>query len=209
MSERRLRLGIAGLGRAFTLMLPSFLADQRVRLAAAADPRPEARAQFAADFAAPAYATVAELCAQPDLDAVYIATPHQFHAEQACLAAAAGKHVLVEKPMALTLADCARMIDAARAAGVHLVIGPSHSFDEPIRRTAALIASGAFGSVQMITAFNFTDFLYRPRRPEELDTKAGGGVFFNQAPHQVDIARLLSGGRVASVRSVAGAWDQA
>jgi len=208
MSERRLRLGIAGLVRAFTLMLPSFLADQRVRLAAAADPRPEARAQFAADFAAPAYATVAELCDAAGLDAIYIATPHQFHAEQACLAAAAGKHVLVEKPMALTLADCARMIEAARAARVRLIVGPSHSFDEPIRHTNALIRSGAVGAVRMITALNFTDFLYRPRRPEELDTKTGGGVFFNQAPHQVDIVRLLGGGRVTSVRSVAGAWDR-
>jgi phthalate 4,5-cis-dihydrodiol dehydrogenase len=59
----------------------------------------------------------------------------------------------------------------------------------------------------MINAFYYTDFLYRPRRPEELDTAQGGGVLFNQAPHQVDIARLLGGGRVASVRAMTGNWD--
>jgi phthalate 4,5-cis-dihydrodiol dehydrogenase len=61
----------------------------------------------------------------------------------------------------------------------------------------------------MITAVNFTDFLYRPRRPEELDTARGGGAVFNQAAHHVDIARLLGGGQVRTVRAQAGAWDPA
>jgi phthalate 4,5-cis-dihydrodiol dehydrogenase len=61
----------------------------------------------------------------------------------------------------------------------------------------------------MITALNFTDFLYRPRRPEELDTRQGGGALFNQAPHQVDIVRLLGGGLARSVRAMTGAWDPA
>jgi phthalate 4,5-cis-dihydrodiol dehydrogenase len=61
----------------------------------------------------------------------------------------------------------------------------------------------------MITAAYFTDFLYRPRRPEELDTAQGGGVIYNQAPHQVDIVRLLGGGLVRSIRANVGAWDPA
>jgi phthalate 4,5-cis-dihydrodiol dehydrogenase len=61
----------------------------------------------------------------------------------------------------------------------------------------------------MIHALNYTDFLYRPRRPEELDTAQGGGAVFNQAAHQVDIMRLLAGGRVKSVRAATGAWDPA
>jgi phthalate 4,5-cis-dihydrodiol dehydrogenase len=60
----------------------------------------------------------------------------------------------------------------------------------------------------MITAMNFTDFLYRPRRPEELRTESGGGVVFNQAPHHVDVARYLAGGKTRSVRAMTGAWDQ-
>ena len=80
---------------------------------------------------------------------------------------------------------------------MHLVVGHSHSFDAPILRTRELIASGDFGAVRMINAFNYTDFLYRPRRPEELDTAHGGGAVFNQAAHQVDIVRLLGGGRVS------------
>ena len=116
MSEgnRKLRIGVAGLGRAFTVMLPTFVADPRVALVAAADPRPEARQRFAADFSAKSHRTVEELCADPDVEVVYVATPHQHHAAHAILAARAGKHVLVEKPMAVTLEDCAAMIEAAR-----------------------------------------------------------------------------------------------
>jgi phthalate 4,5-cis-dihydrodiol dehydrogenase len=207
--DRKLRIGVAGLGRAFTIMLPTFIADPRVALVAAADPRPEARARFEADFSARSYATVEELCADSAVEIVYVATPHQLHAEHAALAAQHGKHLLIEKPMALTLADCAAMIDAAKRAGVHLIVGHSHSFDAPILRTRELIASGVFGAVRMIHALNYTDFLYRPRRPEELDTRQGGGAIFNQAAHQVDIVRLLGGGRVKTVRAATGAWDAA
>src|SRR5437763_14447631 len=127
--QRKLRIGVAGLGRAFTVMLPTFVRDPRVTLVAAADPRTEARQRFAADFSAKTYESVEQLCADPAVEIVYVATPHQHHALHTALAAQNGKHVLVEKPMALTLEDCAAMIDATKRAGVHLIIGHSHSFD--------------------------------------------------------------------------------
>jgi phthalate 4,5-cis-dihydrodiol dehydrogenase len=204
---RRLRLGVAGLGRAFTLMLPTLTAHPRVQLVAAADPRAEARDRFAADFGARAYESVEALCSDAGVDAVYVATPHQHHAAHAIAAASNGKHVLVEKPMAISLEEAHAMVEAARAAGVHLVVGHSHSFDAPIARAREIIASGELGAVRMITALNFTDFLYRPRRPEELDTASGGGVLYSQAAHQVDIVRLLGGGLARSVRTMTGAWD--
>ena len=208
MSEGHpIRLGVAGLGRAFTLMLPTFVQDPRVQLVAACDPREPARAQFALDFAAPVYADIESLARDPSVEAIYIASPHQFHAEQARIAARSGKHVLVEKPMALTLTECDSMIADCRAAGVHLIVGHCHSFDAPYLKARDLIMSGTLGAVRMIQALNYTDFLYRPRRPEELQTEAGGGVVFSQAAHQVDIVRLLAGGSVTRVRAATGAWD--
>lgn len=207
MPERKLRLGVAGLGRAFTLMLPTLTSDARVELVAAADPRPEATRRFALEFGARAYGSVEALCADGEVEAVYIATPHQFHAEHVEAAAARGKHVLVEKPMAITLDECRRMIDAAERANVRLIVGHSHSFDAPIVRAREIIASEALGAVRMINAQYYTDFLYRPRRPEELITARGGGAIFSQAPHQVDIVRLLGGGHVRSVRAQTGTWD--
>jgi phthalate 4,5-cis-dihydrodiol dehydrogenase len=204
-----LRVGVAGLGRAFTLMLPTLIGDPRVELVAAADPRAEARARFAEEVGGRVYGTVEALCADAEVDVVYVASPHQFHADHVEMAAAGGKHVLVEKPMAITLDECRRMIAAAERANVRLIVGHSHSFDAPILRAREIIASGALGAVRMINAQYYTDFLYRPRRPEELDTARGGGAVFNQAAHQVDIVRLLGGGRVHSVRAHTGAWDAA
>jgi phthalate 4,5-cis-dihydrodiol dehydrogenase len=205
----KLKIGVAGLGRAFAAMLPTFARDARVTLVAAADPRAEARRQFEADFQARVYSDVGDLCADANVDVVYVATPHQFHAAHAIAALSAGKHALVEKPMALSVEECKRMISASREANRQLVVGHSHSFDAPILLTRKIIDRGAFGRVRMISALDYTDFLYRPRRPEELDTAAGGGVFFNQAAHQVDILRLLAGSPVKSVRAAAGAWDPA
>ena len=147
------------------------------------------------------------LCAQDDVDVVYVATPHQFHAHHTTLAFAHGKHVLLEKPMAITLDDCTAMIEAGQRAGRHLIVGHSHSFNRPVARVRELCERGDFGAVRMITAINFTDFLFRPRRPEELATESGGGVIFSQAAHQIDIVRLVGGGRLASVRASTGAWD--
>jgi phthalate 4,5-cis-dihydrodiol dehydrogenase len=207
MISNPIRIGIAGLGRAFSLMVPAFTRDSRVEIVAGADPRPEARSKFEADFRAKAFDSVEKLAAEPGIDVVYVATPHQCHAAHAIAAAAAGKHVLVEKPMALSLEECRAMIAAARNAGVRLLVGHSHSFDAPILHARRLIDSGRFGRVRMVSALNYTDFLYRPRRPEELDTASGGGVVFNQAAHQVDIVRLLAGSAVACVRALTGAWD--
>jgi phthalate 4,5-cis-dihydrodiol dehydrogenase len=208
-AERKLRLGVIGLGRAFGLMRPAFLASPEIALAAAADPRPEARARFAQEFGGKAYENADALLRDAPIDALYIASPHQFHAAQASAAAQAGKHVLVEKPMALTLSEAEAMVAAAQTARVKLLVGHTHSFDAPIAATRAIIESGEFGAAKLITALNFTDFLYRPRRAEELDTAQGGGAIFNQALHQTDIARLLAGGLIESVTAQTGTWDAA
>jgi phthalate 4,5-cis-dihydrodiol dehydrogenase len=206
----RLRLGVAGLGRAFMLMRPTLAWHPRLRLVACADPRAEARARFEQDFpGSRAYETTAAMCADAAIDAIYIATPHQFHAADVLAACAAGKHCLVEKPMAVTLDECAAMVEAAGKAGVHLLIGHSHGQDGPVKLAHRLIASGAFGAPRIITALAATDFLYRPRRPEELDTIKGGGVVFSQGAHQIDMVRLLGGGMLRSVRAQCFALDPA
>jgi phthalate 4,5-cis-dihydrodiol dehydrogenase len=206
MSEP-LKLGIIGLGRAFTLMLPTFDAHPLIKMVAASDPRAEARERFAREFGAKIFEDVEALCAEGEVEAVYVASPHQFHVDHVKLAAAHGKHVLVEKPMALSLANGREMIEAAAKANTKLLVGHSHSYDLPYLRTRDMIRTSDYGRVRMINALNFTDFLYRPRRPEELDTKAGGGVVFSQAAHQVDIVRLLSPSKAKAVRAFTGNWD--
>ncbi len=188
-------------------MLPSLMAHPQVRLAACADPNPLARERFAEDFGARAYDRAEVLYEDRDVDAVYIATPHGMHREHVVAAAESGKHIIVEKPMALSLAECDAMIEATERNGVRLVVGHTHSFDPPIRLMRSLIRSGEFGQLAMINNFSYGNFLYRPRRSEELQTQAGGGIIYNQVPHQVDVARLLGGGVIRSVRSMAWQLD--
>ena len=204
-----IRFGVLGMGRAFTLMLPTFLGDKRIRLVAAFDPRASARSAFETVFGGKACSTEEEVCADPSVEWIYVATPHQLHTRHVEMAAAHGKHVLVEKPLAITLEEGARMVEACKKAGVWLIVGHSHSFNTPVLNARQLIADGRYGEVRMIEALQYTDFMYRPRRPEELDTSQGGGVVFSQAAHQVDMVRLLGGGLVDSVRARLGRWDPA
>ena len=132
-------------------MAPAFKADSRFEIVAGADPRPQARAQFASDWQARTYETVEHLVADAAVELVYIASPHALHGSQVKVAAAHGKHVLVEKPMALTLDECREMIAAVEAAGVAMIVGHSHSFDAPIQRTRALVAGGEYGRLRMLT----------------------------------------------------------
>jgi len=202
-------LGIAGLGMAGAIMVRAAAHHPGFRIAAAAEPQVGPGQAFTRDFKAIVHSDIRALCDDPAVDAVYIATPHQFHAEHAGLAAAAGKHIILEKPMALTLADCDAIIAAVDKARVQLVVGHTHGFDPAIRAMHAIIASGELGPLGMIASWNYTNYLYRPRRPEELDTTLGGGILFNQVPHQIDVVRLLGGGLVKSVRAQAGRLDPA
>ncbi len=207
MTQRALGLGVIGLGMAGAVMVRAAARHPGTVLTAAADPQPGPREAFGRDFNARTYADARDLCEDPAVEAVYIATPHQFHADHAVMAAERGKHVILEKPMALTLADCDRIIAAVERANVHLIIGHTHAFDSAVRAMRGLIASGEVGALGMISSWNYTNYLYRPRRPEELDTAKGGGILFNQVPHQVDTVRLLGGGLVKSVRAQAGVLD--
>jgi phthalate 4,5-cis-dihydrodiol dehydrogenase len=200
-------LGIVGLGMAGAVMVHAAAAHSGYVLKAAADPHAGPREAFARDHNARAYAGAEELVADPEVQAVYIATPHQFHAPHAVLAAEHGKHIILEKPMALTLAECDAIIAAVERHKVHLVVGHTHAFDPNVRLMRDIIARGELGRLGLINSFNYTNFLYRPRRPEELDTSKGGGILFNQMPHQIDTARLLAGGLVKSVRAQASVLD--
>lgn len=208
MSAGKLKVGVAGLGRAFSLMMPTLVCDDRLAIVAGADPRAEARARFESDFAGRAYSSVEAMCADPNIDVIYVSTPHQHHAANVAVAAAHGKHILCEKPLSLSIEEGLDMIECARKAGVHLLVGHSHSFDGPIRQARRLVETGEFGEVRMLHALDYTDFLYRPRRPEELDTSKGGGIIYNQTPHQVDNVRFMAGGMAKSVRALTGAWDK-
>ena len=201
-----LRFGVIGVGNAGGGVLHMMRDEPDVEVVAVADVRPQAREAFLRDFGGRAYESVEELCQDPDIDAVWIATPNHFHCPHTVLAAEHGKHVVVEKPMALSLEEASLMVDAAEKHGVKLLSGHTRAFDPPVQTMWRVVNSGEVGAIRAMNVMSFTEWMLRPRMPEEVDVERGGGVAFRQAPHQIDSLRFLGGGLVRSVRGATGTW---
>ena len=205
-SARTLHVGVVGLGLAAASVTSALMAMPHVNLVAGADINPRALQVFKEKYGAKTYASIEALCDDPDIDTVWIATPNTCHCPHVILAAERGKHVIVEKPMAISLAEAEKMIEAAERHGVQLLCGGSRSSSAVVRTMREVVVSGTLGRLRAMTTWSATDWMLRPRRPDELDVSQGGGVVYRQAPHQVDSVRLLAGGKVSSVRGVTGQW---
>ncbi|MEE6140798.1 Gfo/Idh/MocA family oxidoreductase [Mycobacterium sp. 050128] len=203
---RELGLGFLGIGQAVARIFQQYpdMSSLPYRVVAAADTRAQALARFADEFGCRTYTDVEHLCADPNVEVVYIATPPELHHEHALMAAHHGKHMIVEKPLALSVEECAEMVDAADEAGVKMMAGHTHSFDAPIRAIADLVRSQELGELLMVNTWNFNDFNRRPWPTSEL--RATSGPVLNQGPHQVDIVRQIAGSAVRSVRA-STVWD--
>lgn len=147
--------------------------------------------------AAPA-ASVEALLARSDVQAVVIASPSRFHAEQAIAALAAGKDVLVEKPMAHTIADCDRMIAAAERAKVRLQVGFMRRYDPAYAEARRLISAGTIGEPQLVRA------VHRDREAAHLPAETGvREMMFESTIHDFDLARFLLADDIASLTTTA------
>jgi 1,5-anhydro-D-fructose reductase (1,5-anhydro-D-mannitol-forming) len=149
-----------------------------------------------------AYASLDELLGDPDIDAVYVSTTNDLHASQTIAAAEAGKHVLCEKPLAVTLPDALRMHEACDAARV--VFGTNHHFRAAptIDAMRRLIADGAIGEVVAARVFHALLLLeelqtWRLDRPD-----AGAGVVLDITVHDTDTIRFLLDDEVAEVTAL-------
>jgi phthalate 4,5-cis-dihydrodiol dehydrogenase len=205
-----MRIGVAGLGAGGANALgeaPGLASHPNIRLTAAADLRQTALDRFASEFGGETFTSIEALCASPNVDVVYIVTPSILHADHAILAVEHGKSVILDKPIALTLADADRVVEAVDRTGVNLLVGHSQSLDIGIIRMAEIVNSGELGRLLQIHSSFFSDWLYRPRSAEELDPARGDNIVLRQGPVQVDIARLIGGGLVRDVRAATTAID--
>jgi phthalate 4,5-cis-dihydrodiol dehydrogenase len=199
--RRVLGIGIVGIGGAAVNMLPAFARNPIFTVAAAADIDADVLGRFARDYPCTAtFRSVAELCACPAVDLVYIGTPTRLHAEHAGIALAARKHVLIEKPMAVTLAEADAMIAAAKRYGVLLGVNVKHSFEPRVLELRVLAQSGELGRLRMVHSWRYVDWLYRPRTRDELTPGWGAGILWRQGPHHFDFLRAIGGGLLRSVR---------
>ena len=190
MVDRKLRLGIAGLGRGFTVMLPTLAFHPRLDLVAAVDTRPAAGVQFEADFGGKSYTTVEAMCAKADIDAIYVATPHQFHAEHTEIAARAGKHILVEKPMALDHPQAAEMVALARKKGLFLAEALWTYFLPKFDVLDQIIASGTLGEIKSIHT-EYGEYFTRDHRIFRPDL--AGGPLYDLGTYPISLLTRLMG----------------
>jgi phthalate 4,5-cis-dihydrodiol dehydrogenase len=198
---RPLRYGIAGIGVGAGNLLEAVRQNPRVQIVAAADVRSEPLERFGSEFGVRTFTSVEEMCRYDEVDVIWVATPNHLHAEHVVAAAEQEKHVIVSKPMALTLIECQQMVDAADKYGVQLLAGHSQGMAPAVLAVARTVLSGELGTLGMINSWHHSDWMYRPREPRELDQKRGGGVVFRQSPHHIDIIRLIGGGALRSVRA--------
>ena len=206
-STHTVRFGIIGVGAA-NGEIQAITHHPHLTVAAAADHDPVALDGFRRRFpSAACYRSVEELCDSDDVDAVFIGTPTHFHTAHALLAIEGGKHVIVAKPMALNLTDAQRMVSAAERAGVFLMVGHTQGYEPVVSKIREIVAGGSLGPLRMINSWYYTDWIYRGRVPEELDTAQGGGVVYRQGAHHFDVLRLIGGSKIRSVRAMTGVWD--
>ena len=206
----RIRIGIAGAGIGSLQVVPNLLElKDKVVLTALADTRRDNMTYYQELYGAPVkmFDSAEEMCASPAIDAVWVATPNEFHAAHVIAAANNKKHVICEKPMAITLAECQSMVAAVEKNGIKYVQGHSKVYDSPVRKLGEIARSGELGRVIHIQALNWNDWLIRALMPQEVDTAQGTGVVFRQGPHQIDTVRFIAGGKAKSVRAIAGRWE--
>lgn len=197
------RVGLVGCGKVGTIHAAAFRSIPEATFVGAVDALPERAEQYAAQYGVTAFPNLDAMLRA--VDAVVIGTPHPLHAEPAIRAAAAGVHVLVEKPLAASLADCDAMLAAARTSGVTLGVISQRRFCEPIVRMRAAIDAGKIGRpvlgvFQMYSWREPAYYLSDPWRGR-WDTE-GGGVLVNQSPHHLDILLWLMG----PAAEVSGYW---
>ena len=190
---KKLGWGILSTGRIAGIFAQGLARAQHCRLVAVGSRTAEAAAKFAAAHGGPrAHASYEALLADPEVEAVYIATPHPQHVEWTVKAAAAGKHVLCEKPIGLNYAEAMVMAEAARANGVLLMEAFMYRCHPQTAKIAELVKSGAIGEVKLIQAtFSFN-------APFNADSRLwadalGGGGILDVGCYPVSFSRLIAG----------------
>ncbi|MCD6405740.1 MAG: Gfo/Idh/MocA family oxidoreductase [Planctomycetes bacterium] len=209
--KRKVTFGIIGCGEITVHTAKAIAKSDNCEIGIVQDINEDMAKDLADKYDVPYCLTWEELLSTKCIDAVYVATPHYLHAPAVVQAAAAGKHVLVEKPIATTIADADRMIEACRKADVALSVAFSGRYSEHVAVVKEIIEAGAIGKIIGIDCGSYT---YKPESywtggwTGRVKTdwrvskqKSGGGVFLTNLIHTIDMMRYVTGLEVVSVAS--------
>jgi predicted dehydrogenase len=202
----RVRTALIGCGKVGQIQAQALRSLPESEFVAVCDNDRSRAVAFAETYGVRPYIDVTGMITESAVQAVFICTPHPLHARAAILAAEAGVHALVEKPLAASLEDCDAMLAAARKAGVKLGVISQRRWYEPVLRMKRAIESGRVGRPVLgtFTMYSWRDEAYYRSDPwrGKWDTE-GGGVLINQSPHMIDLLLWLMDDRVVEV---SGYW---
>ena len=193
--SKKIRFGIIGCGRIAPKHAESIVNLPEAELIAVCDSIPERAQAFADKYGAKPYTDYQEMLKRPDLDVVTIATSSDLHAQIGIAAAHSGKHVMVEKPMAMTLESADKLIKACRDSGVKLAVIHQNRFNKSIKLLRQALEEGRFGKLthgQATIRWNRDDHYYAqaPWRGTKIQD---GGVLMNQSIHNIDLLQWMFG----------------
>jgi myo-inositol 2-dehydrogenase / D-chiro-inositol 1-dehydrogenase len=200
LHENTLAIGFIGCGRAAaSLHLPALSSLPGLRAVAACDSDPAALGSARGQFGIPkAYADYRDLIADPLVEAVAVCTPAPYHAEAAVAALLAGKPTFIEKPLALSVADCDRILEAARN-GTPAVVGHNLRCHSLVEQARDAIAAGELGKVQIVRSVWTAGFNLGGEMPAwRLRRELGGGALTELGVHHIDLWRFLTGREVTA-----------
>ena len=193
MNSRKLRWGIISTGKIAHTFARSLAVSESGELVAVASRGSERATAFAAEFGVSrAHGSYEALLADPEVEAVYIATPHPFHAQWSVAAARAKKHVLCEKPLGMNHAEVEAIVQAARENDVFLLEAFMYRCHPQTREVARLLRAGALGQIKAIQASFGIDGAY-PSSSRLLNNELGGGGILDVGCYPVSMARLVAG----------------
>jgi phthalate 4,5-cis-dihydrodiol dehydrogenase len=194
-------VGVVGLGRVSRGHGQALKQAKNARLVAACDIDRERLDRYVKEFDCEGESSLDALLARDDVQVVDILLPHSLHEEATVKAARAGKHIMVEKPMAMEVEACDRMIAAAREAGVQLFVAHTERFIEAKRVAKQVLDSGEVGAPVMATDVWYQPFRRPTRQPWMLDRSRGGGFLQMAGSHMFDRLIYLLGSPVKNVRA--------
>jgi predicted dehydrogenase len=207
-TRQHLRVGVIGCGFvARHHHLPALDALPELRVVALADTNAAALARASAGRDVRAHPDPAAVLEDPDVDVVAVCTPPLAHAELAQAALEAGRHVLVEKPLAVSLDDGARLVERATGAPGLATVGLVYRWHRLNRAARELVRAGRVGTVSAVQAVATGDAAMSPERtaPWRTDPAQGGGPLLELGTHQVDLWRFVTGAEVSTVEATVGA----
>lgn len=199
-------IGIIGAGHFGAVHAKAIAATRNLRVAAVCREDAAAAQAFAREYGGSAHRDWRALLEDPAVDAVVIATPHHLHAQMAISAARAGKHILLEKPMAPSLAECDAINAAAAQAGIRLMVGHVMHFARPCLVAREIIEGGSIGRPVLGSSWMIKLWMEANRRPWHLSSASGGGMLMTAGIHALDRLVWLMDGEVAGVSALAGTW---